>query len=1099
MNPRRAILNYSKALNLFLDQQTDAIFLPSMPASAEAFTILSLSEATLTPILWLHATGDALPQAHQDLLALGGKKAPPIIYFPAREALYNSQSEEDLEIAGLRQSALFHMLEQADKARPTVIIASIQSVMQPVPEPGAMSRATVSAAVDGILNLKALSQQLVELEYDFVPEVVQKGQAARRGGLIDIWPATTPWPIRIELFGDSVESIRLFDPATQRSIQPCPTITIPSAHEWQSHESRGTPQSAASLIDYLKEATVVWSEPGNIQAQAENYAALHTGSETTPELYSVDKIRSIVANRPQMRQIFISPDQPVPHSETLPRFETLPNSIPTKRIAQSLDHTEKARNTLVGNLAEYAKRRFSVSIYFDTDGSLEHFDETYPYYSRQFNYDHNGSLSEGFISEKLHLIVVSESDLYGRRTSLTRHYDPYYGSGVSTPRKGSRISDFSDIDEGDLVVHADHGIGRYLGIRTILFNGRKQEVLAIEYADNGKLYVPMSHAHLLSRYIGLSSRQASLHKLGGKRWSNDKQAAQQAVFDFAAELLEIQAARNLLEGHAFPSDTSAQREFEASFPFIETDDQRRVISSVKSDMESTRPMDRLICGDAGYGKTEVAMRAAFKAVQDGRQVAMLVPTTILAQQHYRTFIDRMAGFPVRIGVISRFCTRADRTRILKELREGKLDIIIGTHALVQDKVSFSDLGLVIIDEEQRFGVRHKEHLKQIKRLVDVLTLSATPIPRTLYLSMTGARDMSLLQTPPRERMAIETIVASADDSVIRDAIIRELGRNGQVYYLHNRVMTIGRLRDRLAKLVPEARIEVAHGQMKSSELADVMSRFTAGEFDVLLCTTIIESGMDIPNANTILIDRADRFGIADLYQLRGRVGRSRHKAYAYLLLPFHGHIDSDARERIRAIRKHSGLSVGLNLAIRDMEIRGAGNILGAAQSGHISAVGFGLYCQLLKNSVARLKGEPPPIVVDTELRLDFINLAPESASSTRTAPAYIPYTYIEEESIRLAIYRRIAESTESIELSALKQEMQDRFGPLPAAVQRLLTVAEVRILAAIRGFQRVDVRNGKILLQRNGDYLTHGARLPTLNASNADESLESLRDCILKN
>jgi transcription-repair coupling factor (superfamily II helicase) len=504
-------------------------------------------------------------------------------------------------------------------------------------------------------------------------------------------------------------------------------------------------------------------------------------------------------------------------------------------------------------------------------------------------------------------------------------------------------------------------------------------------------------------------------------------------------------------------------------------------------------MDRLICGDAGYGKTEVAMRAAFKAVQDQRQVAVLVPTTVLAQQHYQTFSERMAGFGVRIEMISRFQTPAHRRRILETLAEGGTDIIIGTHALVQPGVRFSNLGLVIIDEEQRFGVAHKERLKKVKQLVDVLTLSATPIPRTLYMSMTGARDMSLLRTPPRERVPIETIMAKGTDDVIRDAIRRELARGGQVYFLHNRVVSIGRLRERLASLVPEARIEIAHGQMNAAELSGVMRRFASGEADVLLCTTIIESGLDIPHANTILIDRADRFGIADLYQLRGRVGRADRKAYAFLLLPPHGMVDSDARERIQAVRRHSGLGAGFNLAVRDMEIRGAGNILGAAQSGHISAVGFGLYCQLLQHAVARLKGEQTTPPISVELRLDFIRAVPDDSSSTTAAltPAYVP-----DERLRVAIYRRMAEATSQEGLDDLALELADRFGPPPPPVQRLLAIAGLRVTAASAGIELIEVRSRKIMIRRGGEFHMENGRFPLLRAASPDNAITELRDRI---
>ncbi|MFU8780904.1 MAG: DEAD/DEAH box helicase, partial [Kiritimatiellia bacterium] len=553
--------------------------------------------------------------------------------------------------------------------------------------------------------------------------------------------------------------------------------------------------------------------------------------------------------------------------------------------------------------------------------------------------------------------------------------------------------------------------------------------------------------------------------------------------------------RNLLEGHAFPPDSPRKHEFDQAFPFVETADQIQVIAEVQADMEVPRPMDRLICGDAGYGKTEVAMRAAFKAVEDNMQVAVLVPTTVLAQQHFQTFSERMAGFDVRIAVISRFQTVAQRKRILAALQHGAIDIIIGTHALVQPGIRFANLGLVIIDEEQRFGVAHKERLKKLRALVDVLTLSATPIPRTLYMSMTGARDLSLLRTAPRERVPIETIVTTATDENIAKAIRYEHSRGGQVYFLHNRVISIGKLREKLSGLVPEVRIEIAHGRMHANELSAVMQRFVAGQIDVLLCTTIIESGVDIPRANTIMIDRADRFGIADLYQLRGRVGRGDRKGYAYLLLPGHGIVDKSARERIQAIRRHSGLGAGFNLAIKDMEIRGAGNILGAAQSGHISAVGFGLYCQLLQRAIARMQGMPVP-EMETEIRLDFI-VSNENDSDKAKAPACIPLAYIADERLRIAIYRRIAEATDVAALQDLQTEILDRFGPLPESVLRVLHIARIRCLAAKARINMIETRGQRILLFRGNDPITLPEhQLPRMRSNTPDAKLREIEDRI---
>ena len=1220
MKISNAILKYTAALKTLLADK-DKLDLPAMPAAAEALTLLALHKAAPQTILWIHDSTENLETAHKNLTALIEKNKPTVAYFPPSEA------NNDPEIEGYR----LKVLQQLSKLSPhqpfnpqqckalgrvhpqqcealgraaispatmrsfelgnhqlppsthqpstinhqLIIVTCIQALQQSVPSPDALKTSSIIFDLNTDVDLDAVTTQLQKCGYSFEAEVQEKSQAALKGGILDVWSPTNEYPTRIELFGPTVESIRIFDPTTQRSIEKCHTATIPPLTATDDKCQKHT------ILDHLpKQTTLVWSEPGSIAATASELQQAgkvreeirsqrsegggqrainsniqqptlntqhpnHLKSnpvhpvhpcEYSPASHAVDAEREggnpvpcpqPPEPSPLFSQIFINPDRPVEMPTTFPIFTPLKNSIETNQNVTDVDQSAKKRNQLIDNLNDKACRRHNIEMFCNTKGSLKHIKETLlPSCHNSINV-HLGELSDGLECPQLKLIVVAESDLYGKRKTLNRRYAPYLSTNIKHKNSGRRISDFTDMEPGDMVVHIQHGIGRYIGIQKITFNDQQQEVLAIQYADDAKLYVPMSQAHLLSRYVGLNSRKAHLHKLGGKRWSNDKEKAQEAVLDLAADLLEVQAARNLLEGHSFSSDNLLQHEFATAFPFQETEDQIKVIIDVKADMQSTRPMDRLICGDAGYGKTEVAMRAAFKAVQNQHQVAMLVPTTILAQQHFRTFTERMAGFSVTIEVISRFCTAKERKQIIQGAKDGTIDIIIGTHALVSPDISFANLGLVIIDEEQRFGVRHKEHLKHMRKLVDVLTLSATPIPRTLYMSMTGARDMSLLQTPPRERMAIETIVATADDHIIRKAVLRELSRNGQIYYLHNRVMTIHNLEKRLTKLLPEASIKVAHGQMKSKELSDVMQRFTAGEFDLLLCTTIIESGMDIPRANTILIDRADRFGIADLYQLRGRVGRSNHKAYAYLLLPPHGHIDNIARERIHAIRKHSDLGAGFNLAVRDMEIRGAGNILGSAQSGHIAAVGFGIYCQLLKRSIAKLKGEKPPPLIDTELRLDFINLTPPtvppptlpakawgnprrpsasgeaSALQPRGLPqaeaAYIPLAYISNERIRIATYRRIAEATEQKDITALKKELKDRFGKIPPIVKRLMTIASIRITAATNHIQLVEVRNNKIIIRHDNKYIKPSTRFPTLTASTPDKKLKELKIYIKTN
>ncbi|MBR6023321.1 MAG: transcription-repair coupling factor, partial [Kiritimatiellae bacterium] len=628
---------------------------------------------------------------------------------------------------------------------------------------------------------------------------------------------------------------------------------------------------------------------------------------------------------------------------------------------------------------------------------------------------------------------------------------------------GARLSDWSDLRPGELVVHVAHGIGKYLGLFEIRFDGQLQETLAVEYDGSARLYVPASQAHLLSRYVGVGRARPPLHRLGSARWEREKAAATAAANDLAARLLETQARRDALPGHAFPPDSPEQRDFEDSFPFVETPDQARAIADVKRDMQSPRPMDRLVCGDAGYGKTEVAMRAAFKAVMDGRQVAVLVPTTVLAQQHYESFCARMARFPVNIELLSRFRSPAEQADTLRRAACHRLDILVGTHRLLSRDVRFADLGLVVVDEEQRFGVAAKERLKSMRASVDVLTLSATPIPRTLYLALSGARDLSVIQSPPRDRLPVETLVAPDSDDLLRSVVLRELNRGGQVFFLHNRVQTIQHVRDRLAALVPEARIGVAHGQLSERALAAVMRDFVSGRTNLLLCTTIVESGVDIPSVNTILIDRADRFGLAELYQLRGRVGRSRHQAYAYLLLPAHAHLFGVARDRINALRTHSALGAGYKLALRDLEIRGAGNLLGAEQSGHVAAVGFDLYCQLLRRTVARFRGEPVPPVVEVKVALPFLSLSPDPDPENR-APAAIPREFVDDDALRVQLYRQLASVATPADLAALSDDWHDRFGPLPPPVRRLLDIAKIRLLAHALRVKTVTVDGDRLML-----------------------------------
>jgi transcription-repair coupling factor (superfamily II helicase) len=622
-------------------------------------------------------------------------------------------------------------------------------------------------------------------------------------------------------------------------------------------------------------------------------------------------------------------------------------------------------------------------------------------------------------------------------------------------------------------------------------------VLVLGFAHGARVYVPFEQSGMVSRYVGLGRKNPPLSELGDGKWNRARKNAEKAIFEYAGRLLSLHADRETQSGYAFSPDTHWVEEFERAFPYRETPDQLKAIAETKSDMESNRPMDRLICGDVGFGKTEVALRAAFKAVMGGKQVAMLVPTTVLAEQHFRNFRERVSAFPVRVEMLSRFRSPQQQRETLEGLRDGSIDIVIGTHRLLSQSVGFRDLGLVIIDEEQRFGVLHKERLRERFRLIDQLTLSATPIPRTLYMSLMGAKDMSTLETPPANRIPVETFVCPYDERIIRDAVQRELEREGQVYFLHNRIESIQRVRDRIQALVPKARIVVGHGQMDEEELEEVMHRFVSGDADVLVSTTIIESGLDIPNANTILIDRADRFGLADLYQLRGRVGRSDHKAYAYLLLPRALMTVGEARKRINAIKQYSSLGAGFKIALRDLEIRGAGNILGIQQSGHAMAIGFDLYCTLLKDAIARQKGEALPNSPDCVLRIDFV-VAREAdftpADEATRAPAYLPLSFIQDPQARISAYRDLTTLRTESELDALSEVWRDRFGKrIPPAVQNLLCLHRVRLASSARRIAVLEVKEGKVMIQRGGDYVLVGNRFPRLQPdSRPSQKLEDL-------
>ncbi len=883
---------------------------------------------------------------------------------------------------------------------PKLVIGPIQALLQPVPEPTQWQAHSRLLQVGMSLPLEQLVQWLQAQGFQRMTAVALPGEFSVRGGLVDLFPPDAADPVRVEFFGDQIDSIRQFEVASQRSIQSLREVEITGLGLLEAQ--RGC------LSDYLPQtAWVILVEPGEIERSAQQY------QQRLPKL---EKVHSYL--------------------EVLQRLIRFPSVTVSAVAASSWETTCRLRIESVERFTGDVHRVREELDAVGADQQVYLVCETEAEIGRLRELFQESRLAQGgrldFVLGKLHrgfrlvperTVLVSSAELFRReeiRRPVARHL-------------GKVIDSFLELREGELVVHVAHGIARYRGLQLLQKDSQVEEHLVLEFAEGTKLYVPTSKIGLVQKYVGGTKARPRLAKLGGRLWNRQKKTVEKAVSDLAAEMLQMQAKRTALPGIRFPPDTQWQHEFDASFPYPETPDQLAAIQAVKQDMESSKPMDRLLCGDVGYGKTEVAMRAAFKAVCAGYQVAMLVPTTILAEQHLRTFTSRMAEFPIRIAVLSRFVPRRQQEQILDDLAAGRIDIIIGTHRLVQPDVRFHNLGLVIIDEEQRFGVELKERFKQFREMADVLTMTATPIPRTLHMALVGLRDISNLQTPPADRLAVETHVCRFDPELIRHAILRELNRNGQVFFVHNRVADIQEMALLLQEIVPEASLRIGHAQMPEEQLERVMLDFIDHQFDILLCTTIIESGLDLPNVNTIFINEAERFGLADLHQLRGRVGRYKHRAYCYLLIHPERYISPNAARRLRAIEEYSHLGAGFAIAMRDLEIRGAGNILGREQSGHIAMVGYELYCQLLEQAIARLKRQPlkTPLEVDIDL----------------PGAAYLPRTYVPDMRLKMDLYRRLARAETYEDLHLLRSEMQDRFGPPPPEVERLLVVHEIRIAA----------------------------------------------------
>ncbi len=1096
----------------------------SVSAAARPVLVVALARRQAKPVLYVTLSAESAQRAADDLRQW---LAPDQVWlFPAADALPYEQMSPGADVIGRRLAVLRGLRASSVNG---VIVTSVKALMQPTLPPAELDTATIQLRREMRLPLEQVAQALLANGYQRAAMVEAPGEVSQRGAILDVWPPGDELPLRVEWFDDEIDSLRRFDPVTQRSEQRLEQAGIGPPHEtplwrvtdalhridaldlsglrrevreeWaaaraQLAEGRRFEGRAfyapfflpqpATLLDYLPTASMVLLAEAHllaqhaheIDAQAAEYRSQLIALGELPanfprpylrweELRLTDTATLIVADLSHNEH---------PDALTPPLFGVSPlYGGQLRRLIDTIVEQVRTGELVVAVTAQAARLQELVGERFT--------DETPP---GRFVPIHGG-LEAGFTLSDLRLTLLTDSEIFGIRQRRP----------LSERRRKANLVDrnafLRSLKPGDYVVHIEHGIAVFDGMIRRTVGEVEREYLVLRYAGEDKIYVPVDQIDRVTRYIGAGDSPPILTRLGTQDWERTKRKVRAAVQELAEELLRLYAQRQLKPGHAFSPDNEWQRELEASFPYLETDDQLRAIAEVKADMEKSTPMDRLVCGDVGFGKTEVALRAAFKAVQDGKQVAILVPTTVLAQQHFDTFRKRMAAFPVTVEMLSRFRSPREQDAIVRDLARGKIDIIIGTHRLLSNDVVFRDLGLVIVDEEQRFGVRHKERLKLLRAEVDVLTLTATPIPRTLHMALAGIRDLSVIDTPPEDRIPIKTYVVPADDHLIQEVIRRELEREGQVYVVHNRVQSIYHVAERVRRLVPEARIAVGHGQLPERELERVMMDFFEGRYDVLVCTTIIESGLDVPNANTIIIDDATNYGLAQLYQLRGRVGRGATRAYAYLLYQPARFMTSDARQRLEAIQEATELGAGFRIAMRDLEIRGAGNLLGAEQSGHIAAVGFDLYSRLLEQAVRKLKHEVDAAAADQTATVTAAEMAeslraPTVSEKVLVAPlvtidlplnAYLPPTYIADESVRLAVYQRMIDAATIEDVRSLRQELIDRFGgPLPEPVLHLIFWLQIRLLA---------LQAGVVSITTEGDLFL--IRLATLLSPNLRERL----------
>ena len=1041
-----------------------------MPLALKSLCVATLYQDCSGGMLLLCSDEPEAQQLYENLRPICGDR---VVWFPTLELLPFEIYAHNIELTAARVGTLSRLCQEEG----LLVVACVHAITRKLTPPQAFFNCHLQLQPGMVYPPDTLDRALTDLGYERVTLTEIPGTFSRRGSLIDVFPLTAERPSRIEFFDDEIETIRFFDPGEQLSIEDNPILKVMPAHELPVDQAarqrarealriemeqvrsalHGAPKKelentfaplleyleqgvwdnameglmglfypdAVSLLEYMPNAMLVISEPENVQNMSKQLK-----DEREQRYFDLLEAGRLL---PSFYHNFLDYDHLLKEFTEHPALLLCQLTLGSGGIETAYDGMFMGRElpayaqnpqSFIDDMQDFLRKGYDVVFAASSDLRLQRMREILTENGLPQARMLLAGFTVGFASSDMRTVLVTERELFARETRRRRR---------RTYKGGGKIENFLDLRVGDYVVHATQGIGRYVGVERLRVGGTDRDYLHIEYAGNDKLYVPVDQLDLVQKYVGNDNAPPKLYKLGGGDWNRLKAKVRSSVRDMTQELLALYADRQQQPGFAFSPDTVWQREFEDSFPYEETPDQLASLDEIKKDMEQPRIMDRLLCGDVGFGKTEIALRAAFKALMDGKQVAILVPTTVLAQQHYHTVVDRFRGYPVKAGCLSRFFSTKQQKETLKKLAAGELDIIVGTHRLLSEDVQYKDLGLLIVDEEQRFGVAHKEKIKKLKKQVDVLTLSATPIPRTLHMALVGMREMSIISTPPQDRLPVQTYVVEYNDRLIRDAIARELARGGQVYFVHNRVQNIYDVTAELQQLLPQARFLIGHGQMKEKELEQVMMDFVNGEGDVLVSTTIIENGLDIPNANTIIVDDADTFGLSQLYQLRGRVGRSERQAFAYFTYRREHSMNDIAKKRLTAIRDFTELGAGFKIAMRDLELRGAGNILGPEQHGHIAAVGFDLYCKMLEEEMAKAKGEGPQLPELSTLMELRIN-------------AFVPDTYIADPTLKVEIYKRMAAAEQAEDITLLGKELRDRYGTLPQQVENLLFLGRIKLV-----------------------------------------------------